>query len=300
MHEFEELTIQLPDGTSAYARYWAPDDLRGAVLYHHGIQSHCGWYEGSARALCHAGFAVLQMDRRGCGRNRSDRGHAESADQLIDDTLSARDQLLALSGCEHFHLMGVSWGGKLAVGQYIHAPQGVQSMMLITPGLFPIMSASREEKAKIGFAMLYDPSATFDIPLNEPGLFTTVPRWQQFFREDDLTLRQATAGFYLASRRMDRTIKKLADAPPVPTCVLLAGDERIIDNAATRGFFESLEWPHVAIKEFSDAQHSLEFLEDPTQFFRTLVSFLQNPAASMEKGPADATEREPKTRSREL
>ena len=49
MPEFEELSIPLPDDYGAYARYWPASDPAGAVLYLHGIQSHCGWYEESAR-----------------------------------------------------------------------------------------------------------------------------------------------------------------------------------------------------------------------------------------------------------
>ena len=68
MTAFEEITVTLPDDYSAYARYWPAKAPRGAVLYHHGIQSHCGWYEASAAAIAEAGFAVLQIDRRGSGR----------------------------------------------------------------------------------------------------------------------------------------------------------------------------------------------------------------------------------------
>ena len=85
MSDFEELRVRLPDGYEAYARYWGHDRPRGAVLYHHGIQSHCGWYQASAARLVESGYAVLQADRRGSGRNEADRGHAESADQLIGD-----------------------------------------------------------------------------------------------------------------------------------------------------------------------------------------------------------------------
>ena len=69
MPDFEELRLRLADGYRAYARLWMPKDVRGAVLYHHGIQSHSGWYEHSARFLCRHGLAVLQVDRRGSGRN---------------------------------------------------------------------------------------------------------------------------------------------------------------------------------------------------------------------------------------
>ena len=93
MASYEELTVRLGDGYEAYARYWTGPRLQGAVLYHHGIQSHCDWYEASAARLADAGYAVLQVDRRGCGRNERDRGHADSADQLIEDAAAGRDEL---------------------------------------------------------------------------------------------------------------------------------------------------------------------------------------------------------------
>ncbi len=88
MPEFEETSFPLPDGYGAYARYWPVRDPAGAVLYLHGIQSHCGWYEESARRLQQAGFVVLQPDRRGSGRNQTDRGHAESQQRLINGITS--------------------------------------------------------------------------------------------------------------------------------------------------------------------------------------------------------------------
>ena len=51
MSDYDERNITLPDGYSAYARYWPVREPAGAVLYLHGIQSHCGWYEESARRL---------------------------------------------------------------------------------------------------------------------------------------------------------------------------------------------------------------------------------------------------------
>ena len=169
MADFEELLLQLSDGYRAYARFWKPaTELKGAVLYHHGIQSHCGWYEASARRLAAAGYAVLQVDRRGSGRNPVERGHAESAEQLIADSAVARDDLLHRTGFELYHVVGVSWGGKLAVAAYVAEQAGVESLTLVTPGLFPKIGVSKPEMARIGFAMLYEPRSLFDIPLNDP------------------------------------------------------------------------------------------------------------------------------------
>lgn len=275
MSSFEEVTITLSDGYPAYGRYWSPSITRGAVLYHHGIQSHCGWYECSPPRLMEAGFAVLQVDRRGSGRNHRDRGHADSADQLITDALTARDELARRSGHDDYHIVGVSWGGKLAVATYLQEPAGIRSLSLVTPGLFPQLGVSKSEMAKIGFAMLYEPHKRFDIPLNEAELFTVDPAWQTFFRTDELTLRACSAGFYLASRRMDKPISKLAQAAPVPIHLLLATDERIIDNEKTSQFIRDLHWPDCRFTTYQGARHSLEFELDPEIYFRDLVAFIE-------------------------
>lgn len=274
MVQFEEIRVGLPDGYSAYARLWQPASPRGALLYHHGIQSHCGWYEASAGQLADGGYAVLQIDRRGSGRNQDARGHAESADQLTRDALAAGAELLRRTGLPAYHLLGVSWGGKLAVAAYVADPTAVLSLSLVTPGLFPRVGVSKADQARIGFSMLYEPMKPFDIPLGDAALFTAVVRWQEFIDADPLTLRQCTASFYLASRRLDKVVAKLPKAPAVPIHLLLAGNERIIYNGATAEFIRQLHWPKCRITHYRDARHALEFEDDRDVYFADLVAFI--------------------------
>jgi len=269
----EEFTIELPDGYRAFARLWRPAALRGAVLHHHGIQSHSDWYAGSAERLCDAGYAVLQCDRRGSGRNEVDRGHAASADQLIADARAARDELRRRTGVERHHVVGVSWGGKLAVAAYLDHPEGVASLTLVTPGLCPLVGVSKDEAHRIGVAMIYEPETYFDIPLNEPEMFTVSEKWRAFHATDPRTLTQCTAAFYLASRRMDKPILKLGTKPPVPIHLMLAGDERIVDNEKTLDFVTGLGWPDVLVKYYEGARHSVEF-EQPERFYADLTEFV--------------------------
>lgn len=266
--------MALSDGYSAYARYFPPvGSPRGTVLYHHGIQSHCGWYESSAMRMAEAGYHVLQWDRRGSGRNTQDRGHADSAEQLIADAHAARDELALRSGQRDHHVIGISWGGKLAVAAYESDPQGVSSLTLVAPGLFPRVGVSKAEMAKIGFAMIYEPRTTFRIPLDDPEMFTADPTWQEYIRTDALTLRHCSASFYLASRRMDKIIQRLSAAPPVSLHCILGGDERIIDNDKTRQFVLALPWPNCRITNYDHARHSLEFENDPEIYFADLLRF---------------------------
>jgi len=126
----------------------------------------------------------------------------------------------------------------------------------------------------IGFAMLYEPRSMFDIPLNEADLFTQVPRWRRFFDTDELALRQCTAGFFLASRRMDKIVARFSELRPVPVHLLMAGDERIIDSEKTVSFVRGLGWPLCRITAYDDLRHSLEFEGNPETYFADLTAFL--------------------------
>jgi alpha-beta hydrolase superfamily lysophospholipase len=291
MTRYQETIVRLSDGYEAFARYWPSDadtsagrdaaqrdTPPGAVLHFHGIQSHCGWYTETARAINEAGFAVLQPDRRGSGRNLRDRGHAESAQQLIDDAVTAANDLRRRAGVERVHIIGVSWGGKLAAAMHATAPQLTKSLTLVAPGIFPIVDVSATEKFRIGWSMVANPRRHYDIPLNDPELFTDNPERIRFLEEDELQLHQATAGFFLASRRMDKIWPKMAQAPAVPLHVFLAGDERIIDNEKTREFVRGLDWPRRHVTMYDRSRHTIEFGSDREQFIEDLRSRLGDTA----------------------
>lgn len=279
MHTFEEIRVTLAGGYEAYARYWPAPAGAPAVLYLHGIQSHCEWYTETARAINAAGFAVLQPDRRGSGRNLRERGHADSHGQLIEDGFLCVSELRRRTGADRVHLIGVSWGGKLVVAMHVTDPTVAASLTLVAPGLFPVVDVSAAEKFRIGWSMLSEPKRHFDIPLNNPELFTAEPDKIEYLRHDALQIHQATAGFFLASRRMDRVFKKLPDGPPVPVHLLLAGDERIIDNDATRDFVSNLPWKDKRISIYPKSRHTIEFGEERDRFVGDIIAWLKHPTA---------------------
>lgn len=183
--------------------------------------------------------------------------------------------------------MGISWGGKLAVAAYVADPGGVRSLTLVAPGLFPQVGVSKGEMARIGFAMLYEPRKEFRIPLDDPEMFTADPGWQEFIRTDALTLRRCTASFYLASRRMDRVAARLSTLPAIPIHLMLAGDERIIDNDKTRQFVLSLPWRNCRVTTYDRARHSLEYEPDAESYFCDMVQFLGDVSMGSSPGGVD-------------
>ncbi len=275
MSTWAPVQVRLSDDYTGFARLWRPPSPRSGVLYLHGIQSHGLWYEASAARLAEAGWAVLLPDRRGSGRNERDRGHAPSARRLLLDAAESLNELHARTGFSQFHVVGVSWGGKLALALQRFAPERVLSLSLLAPGLFPLVDLKFADKVRVGLSALTAPHTLFDIPLQEPELFTANPVRQQFIRDDPLKLTKVTTGFLLASRRLDRYV--LAGAKHSRSCplrVYLAGRDRIIDNHATKDFIRHLRWPSREIIEYDEAHHTLEFEPDPEPFFADLVEFL--------------------------
>jgi len=263
------------DGYRAFARWWAPPQPRGAVLYLHGIQSHGGWYEQSGQHLADAGLAVLMPDRRGSGRNLAGRGHADVHEQWLRDLEDAIAMLCERAGVDHVHVVGVSWGGKLAAAAAGSGIERIASLTLIAPGIFPRIDLPVGEKMKIAWSLVADRERTFPIPLDDARLFTANPERMAWVDADPHRLRAVTGPFLVASRRLDRRARDLPESAwGGPVLLLTAEHDRIIDNVRTRQWFARLRGPRRRLIEYAGTHHTLEFEPDPDPMRRDVREWI--------------------------
>lgn len=280
-------TALLSDGYETVVRWWRPDAPRGSVLYLHGIQSHGGWYEQSASALAERGLTVLMPDRRGSGANTDQRGHVDSISRCLQDGADALDRLLEHGGHPAAHVVGVSWGGKLAVALAAAEPRRVGSITLVAPGLFPKIDLPRGDKFRVAMSMINNRDRMFDLPLNEPRLFTSNPKRIAWVEKDELRLARVSAGFLLVTRRLDRSVAAFGrSAFRGGLHVFLAGRDKIIDNERTRQWARSLALRDRQITDFPDAEHTIEFEPAPQPYFKSMADWIahrcgdaENPAS---------------------
>jgi alpha-beta hydrolase superfamily lysophospholipase len=278
--------IVASDGYRLSIRHWRPEHPpRGFVVALHGIQSHGGWYEYSSQRMCDAGYDVLFVDRRGSGMNAARRGDAPHGDRLINDVLQvlaeARRRREQIGSQIPVVLLAVSWGGKLAAITAARRPELVDALALLYPGLCSRVQPTTIQRARLRLARKLDiRTKRIEIPLNDPALFTAEPRWQEFIRHDPLALREVTSGFLLAHQ--DLTCESLAAAPSIrcPMLLMLAGRDRIIDNAATKDWAHRLATRELTLHEYPDAQHTLEFEAQPEQFVADLLMWLERAVPS--------------------
>ena len=107
--------INAGKGCQLYCRSWQGDTESKAVLFIvHGLGEHSGRYDELAGVLAKSNIATFAFDHRGHGKSGGKRGHAQSIEQLLEDTE------LALMKCRSLFLeipifmLGQSMGGQVA------------------------------------------------------------------------------------------------------------------------------------------------------------------------------------------
>ncbi len=241
-----------------YRRYEPSGPPRGEVVALHGIQSHGGWYETSSNFLADHGWGVSFLDRRGSGMNEEARSDCPSFRRLLDDIAEFMRPLRERTAGSVV-LLGISWGGKLAVALQKRHPGLCDGLILVAPGLRPKVRLRLPSRLRVLWKRMTDPTQMLPIPLNEPELFTGNRERQEYIRTDPLTIHDATARFLFESRRLDVYGRLARRRVRIPVLLLLAGQDRIINNAKTRRFARRMRRAETTVIEYPYAHHTLEF-----------------------------------------
>ncbi len=135
----------------------------------------------------------------------------------------------------------------------------------------------RQRWAAIALARAFHPAMYFDIPLSDVSLFTDNQEMRRYLENDPHRLHRATARFLFASAVLDRAIARAKDGSlRVPSTLILAGRERIIDNRLVRDALARLTDGKVRTADL-DAAHTIEFEPDPRPYFELLCEAVNPP-----------------------
>jgi len=272
------------DGYPIHSAVWEVfAQIKAKVLVLHGVQSHGGWYHDLGRTLSNLGYETHFTDRRGSGANRQDRGHTPSSRRLLDDVAEYLADLRRDNPNSPVALVGISWGGKLAVVSAGEHPELIDALALICPGLHPRVDVSPGERIKIALAYFSRPKKTFSIPLSDPALFTDNPDGQAFIVNDPLGLRAATASLLAASAFLDRKVSRIPGRVHQRSLLMLADRDRIINNPKTLDYWDRIASSQKQVIRYPEGHHTLEFDADPSQYARDLAAWLDQTFAERPK-----------------
>ena len=250
-------------------RVLASRAARYHLLYLHGIESHSAWFLPAAASLREFGCTTYLLDRRGSGLNMNPLpGDVSSARVLLEDVRRFRHQL----GHLPMHLVGLSWGGKLAAAVAIDQPDALQSLILIAPGLRYRTDLPFLTKASVLLSLLAGGRRRFKIPI-EPEMFTHTPGFLDFIRTDPWRLQKVTARFLLTSRALDWMIARRIANLNLPVLVFLAGKDPIIDNQGVSEILATVK-SQVRLQIFAEAIHAMQF-DQMERLVREIGTFVE-------------------------
>lgn len=195
-------------------------------------------------------------------------GDAPSARVMFEDVRRFRRQL----GDPKLHLLGLSWGGKLATAVALDQPEELQSLILVTPGLRSRTDLSLLAKANVLLNLLAGGRRRFKLPI-EPEMFTDTPRFLDFIRRDPWRLQKVTARFLLTSRALDWIIARRIANLRLPILLFLAGKDPIIDNQGVADLLSGVT-SQVRLQIFDEAIHAIQF-DQMERMVREIVNFVE-------------------------
>ena len=224
------------DGLVQMRRRWQPaGDARAAVLLLHGIAEHGGRYEHVGRRLADAGFDVVAVDHRGCGRSGGRRGHVDRWSQFTDDVEDQLAQIREL-GLPTV-LLGHSMGGLMAT-RYCVDTDRPQPDLLVLSG--PALDAEIATRLRIAAPILSRIAPTLEIREDgDPSFLSKDPKVGEVFYADPSRVPYPTArlGHELVTAMQDAR-SGVANIT-VPVLVLHGTDDRLVPASAS-DIFETI------------------------------------------------------------
>lgn len=273
-----ETTLAMADGLPLFVRDWPQPQARGAVLFAHGLGEHSGRYEALARWFNARGYAVRGYDQRGHGRTPGPRCTLRHADDLLAD-LAVVHRDYAATQARAPLLLGHSMGGLVALRAVLDGRVTPSALVLSSPALRAHAPLWLRHLAH-GLARVWP---GLPLPSGLPSTRLSHDPQVAFDGRRD-PLRTARVTPRLADFIFRAGAACIDDAPrlAVPTLLLVAGSDRLVDPSGSRAFAAAAKPTGQLVARFFDTLYHELFNEaEPgrSQVLQQLDNWLAQRAA---------------------
>jgi len=263
------------DGNNVIVQDWPLEPavkMRGVVIVVHGLGEHAGRYDHVAQQLNAWGFAVRGYDQCGHGESGGARGSLPSDTRLLDDLADMVDSTRArIPKGMPLIVLGHSMGGLVA-GRFVSLGlRKVDGLVMSSPALDAGMNAFQK------FLVSVLPKIAPDLRVGngvKPQFISHDPAVVAAYKSDPLVHDRISAR--LARFIADEGPKTLASAPQwtVPTLLLYAGDDRLLNPEGSRAFAKLAPQDVVTSQCFDALYHEIFNELDAKPVFAALKRWL--------------------------
>lgn len=245
---------------------------RAQLLLVHGLGEHAGRYATLARHLNDWGFSVRAYDQHGHGRSEGERGALPTQTRLLDDLAEVVDATRLLAGAAvPLVLLGHSLGGLVAASFVARGMRQIDALIMSSPALDPGLNPLQKLLVAVLPRLL--PDLRVGNGLNAKYLSHDANVVQAYLR-DPLVHDRISAR--LARFIADEGAATLARAGQwsLPTLLLYAGEDRLVNPAGSRNFAAVAPPSVVLAYGFESMYHEIFNEADPQPVLAALERWL--------------------------
>jgi alpha-beta hydrolase superfamily lysophospholipase len=267
-------TYTASDGDNLAVQDWhLPDEVmpRATVLLVHGLGEHAGRYHRVAHRLNGWGFAVRGYDQYGHGHSGGMRGGLPQSGRLVDDLADLAESTRNRMPGVPLVVLGHSLGGLVAAGFVARSIVPIDGLVLSSPALATRLTGLQ----KLLMAV---------VPRLAPNLAVANGLEADYLSHDPAVVAAYRADARVHDRITGRLARFIADEGElvrsaaaqwnVPTLLLYAGDDRLVDPGGSREFAAAAPPQQVTTQCFPELYHEIFNEPDAEPVFQALKQWL--------------------------
>jgi alpha-beta hydrolase superfamily lysophospholipase len=224
--------LTMPDGQALFLRDWPNPSAREAVLIVHGLGEHSGRYEQLAQWFLARGYAVRSYDQRGHGHTPGPRAALRHRDDLLQDLAHVYQDYAQRFGRPPL-LLGHSMGGAVALRTVLDGRIEPPLLILSSPALRTNEAPWLRKLASVLSRIAPNLPLRNGLPLQGLSHDAQVI---EAYRNDPLCSGRVTPR--MADFIFRAGASSITDAwrLRVPTLLLVAGSDQLVDPSGSRDF----------------------------------------------------------------
>ena len=262
------------DGENLAVQDWyLPDGVRqrGVVLVVHGLGEHAGRYDAVAGILNAWGFAVRSYDQYGHGESDGTRGGLPHANRLLDDLSDLIESTRVRNPGMPLIVLGHSMGGLVAASFVARTLRAIDGLVLSSPAL--AMRLGPVQRMMMAVVPRIAPNLTAGNGL-EPRYLSHDRRVVQQYLNDPRVHDRISGRLARFMEDEGALVRSRAPSWNVPTLLMYAGDDHMVDPAGTDMFAASAPPRFVTSRRFDGLYHEILNEQDAQPVYECLKSWL--------------------------
>ncbi|MFK3989358.1 MULTISPECIES: alpha/beta fold hydrolase [unclassified Psychrobacter] len=285
------------DGTAIYYRYWLTTPLenikqagqqhtqqRQVILLHRGHE-HSGRLAELGQQFAAAGYQVFAWDARGNGRSGGIKDHAESVTELERDLDGFVQLVIGQTGIaiEDTLIVASSIGAVLAAAWVHDYAPNIRGMILGTPALsirlyMPFAIPSLKVARALGLMSRVSSYVKAQVLTHDKDA-------QQAYNADPLISNSISTDLLIDTHATGQRLLDDASAITVPTFILCAGKDYVVDKQAERDFYEAINTTDKRWQLYPDSYHAIFHETNKADVFADCIEFAEQVFSKDVKAP---------------